>query len=212
MATAFGTPVLGTAPQLLHRRRHCGPGPRLARDHRVILAQGGSNAGPGPGSSSDSLSEKLLRVRRRLGLPTDGSANGAMPADSGRAGAGAPGPAGGRSSAELGVGEWGTQSWYEDWDPSVRYSPNQVDRIADEGADRFRKLTQNTGPRDKWITPVSEAGPGVGAKQARVGAGGGEERGAQGRGGFGHGLPGRQVRARSCRAGNSWAPQPPRPQ
>ncbi|GLI63101.1 hypothetical protein VaNZ11_006005 [Volvox africanus] len=117
-------------------------GCRLGRQRRLVpfvLCQASSNSGAGPSGNGDNLSEKLLRVRRRLGLPTDGSSNGATPP---------------QSSTEVGVGEWGAQSWYEDWDPSVRFSPSQVDRIADEGVAKFRRETRNSGPRDKWITPL----------------------------------------------------------
>ncbi|GIL92566.1 hypothetical protein Vretimale_18979 [Volvox reticuliferus] len=114
----------------LGRHRHIVP---------TVLCQASSSSGAGPSGNGENLSEKLQRVRRRLGLPTDGSSNGAAPPQSG---------------TEVGVGEWGAQSWYEDWDPSVRYSLPQVERIADEGVAKFRKETRNSGPRDKWITPL----------------------------------------------------------
>lgn len=47
-----------------------------------------------------------------------------------------------------------SQGWYEDWDPSSRYTTPQIERMADAGATRFRKETRNQGPRDKWITPL----------------------------------------------------------
>ncbi|EFJ52816.1 hypothetical protein VOLCADRAFT_86170 [Volvox carteri f. nagariensis] len=120
------------------QRLCCGIG-RQGRMRSHVPCQAGSNSGTGASASGDNLSEKLQRVRRRLGLPTDGSSNGTTP------------PQGG---TDVGVGEWGAQSWYEDWDPSVRFSPPQVERIADEGVSRFRKETRNAGPRDKWITPL----------------------------------------------------------
>ncbi|KAG2492721.1 hypothetical protein HYH03_009134 [Edaphochlamys debaryana] len=108
-------------------------------------------AGPGPGSSGDDLSNKLNRVRRRLGMPTNDGASGVPPPPPRPPG---PDGTGRREGVNLGVGEWGADSWYEDWDPSMRYSPPQVDQIAEEGAARFRRMTPNSGPRDKWITPL----------------------------------------------------------
>ncbi|GLC76297.1 hypothetical protein PLESTF_001763800 [Pleodorina starrii] len=105
-----------------------------------VLSQASGSSGSGPSGDGDNLSDKLQRVRRRLGLPTDSSVNGAPPPST--------------SGGDVGVGEWGAQSWYEDWDPSVRFSPPQVERIADEGVSKFRKDTRNSGPRDKWITPL----------------------------------------------------------
>ncbi|GFR42215.1 hypothetical protein Agub_g3106 [Astrephomene gubernaculifera] len=142
----MGVPLLLKPPGLFlhHHRRSCCSQQR-GYPWTTLPCQAGNGAGPGPSSDGGSLSDKLQRVRRRLGLPSDGSAPGA------------PGPRVPKTRGELGelgVGEWGAQSWYEDWDPSVRYSPPQVDRIADEGVERFRKVTRNAGPRDKWITPL----------------------------------------------------------
>lgn len=125
------------ADSILLKRHH--PRPCRCFTQQRLLIRAASSNGSGPTTNSDGLSDKLQRVRQRLGLPTEGSVNVSPPP---------------KNSSDVGVGEWGAQSWYEDWDPSVRFSVRQVERIADEGIAKFRKETRNSGPRDKWITPV----------------------------------------------------------
>lgn len=62
----------------------------------------------------------------------------------------------GATESQLGVGEWGAQSWYEDWDPSARYTQAQVEQMANDGIPQFRRKGgwDNNSMRDKWITPL----------------------------------------------------------
>ena len=114
-----------------------------------------------------SLTERLARVRQQLGIPQYPASTPAAPGPSssngpatsstgnGNNGAGAAGT-GGPGESQLGVGEWGAQSWYEDWDPSARYTQAQVEQMANDGIPQFRKKGgwDNNSMRDKWITPL----------------------------------------------------------
>jgi hypothetical protein len=149
----------------IHGHRRCNS--CRGREHRrggPARAASPGRAGPGPSSSANGatgdggLPEKLARVRRRLGMPTSpAAASSTVTSDSG--GNGPSGSASNGNPTTSYENGWGgangqVENWYEDWDPSTRYTPPQVERMAEDGTKQFRKMTERSGPRDKWITPV----------------------------------------------------------
>ncbi|KAG1671691.1 hypothetical protein FOA52_007483 [Chlamydomonas sp. UWO 241] len=51
--------------------------------------------------------------------------------------------------------EWGRSAWEQDWDPAENLNDDDLDVIADEAEEEFRRGGRGTGPpRDKWITPL----------------------------------------------------------
>lgn len=49
--------------------------------------------------------------------------------------------------------EWGRSAWEQDWDPAEDLVEEDLDDIADEAEEEFRRAERGP-PRDKWITPL----------------------------------------------------------
>ena len=50
--------------------------------------------------------------------------------------------------------DWGTAWDAQDWDPAEDLNEQQVEQIADEAEEDFRRIPGQDTPRDKWITPL----------------------------------------------------------
>jgi hypothetical protein len=59
--------------------------------------------------------------------------------------------------------DWGASAWEQDWDPAEDLNEEDIEQIAYEAEEEFRRNPGQETPRDKWITPLLDFGSVSGA-------------------------------------------------
>ncbi|GAX83742.1 hypothetical protein CEUSTIGMA_g11167.t1 [Chlamydomonas eustigma] len=59
--------------------------------------------------------------------------------------------------------DWGASAWEQDWDPAEDLNEEDIEQIANEAEEEFRRNPGQDTPRDKWITPLLDFGSVSGA-------------------------------------------------
>jgi hypothetical protein len=70
--------------------------------------------------------------------------------------------------------DWGNPWEDQDWDPATGITDDQLEQIANEAEEDFRRVPGQETPRDKWITPLLDfksVGGAVDPDQGRGGTG-----------------------------------------